>query len=144
MTGRRPLPAPVSGFAATWLCAQLKPEVWQRAARAMATNGRPDLAAELREAWLDLREAGRQWQESRGDEGSDRGTAELDWGAEATESSVVVAVSTGWAAEQLEVSEEMVRRLCRHGELSAVRVDGRGPWVIDKRSVADLRLRRSA
>jgi excisionase family DNA binding protein len=125
-------------YTATWVHAQIRAEVWDRACARLERNGRPDLAQGLRRDRARLAEATRQWAERFQAERAQVpsvGTSEPvgsdsagQWPQEMT---------TAEAAKELGVSEVMVRRWCRDGVLVARQPHSRS-WRVERSSVMDL------
>lgn len=133
MTGRRPLGANVAGVAAVWVLRRLEPDI-AASVRHFRAIGREDVAAELVATFADVREAARQWQESRG--ASDVGSAEgapVDRGPVSDQLAVAVGCET--AARALNVSGRRVRQLLATGALTGRKRDD-GTWAIDPHDLA--------
>lgn len=134
MTGRRALGAHVSGPAAVWLLRYVGEANVRRSIANFRANGRPDVARDLEAAYLDLREAARQWLAARDDDGTstELGTSVVP-GPE-PEAPLNVAMDCPGAAAALGVSERRVRQLVAGGLLAGRKVGG--TWLIDRDDVA--------
>lgn len=129
MSARRPLPASVPGVVAAWLLRKVDENDVRTSVRSLRAYGRTDVAEQLATAYLDLREAAKQFLEAA--EGADPGGSALPDDDEDGPSEWVDCPA---AAAALGVGDRRVRQLLTDGRLHGRKVGGR--WLVDAADVA--------